>query len=87
MSTASSSLRTPDKKRAISEKEVERRRVQHFISLAEVCRRINKSRWWVRGERLAGRFPEPVKTGGFVESEIDDYMERLIAERDADTAA
>jgi prophage regulatory protein len=35
----------------------------------------------------AGRFPKPVKLGestnGWVESEIDQYIEDLIAERDA----
>ena len=105
MSSASSSHRTPDNKRPISEKEAARRERQRaeserqlaedagrraplrLISLTKVCQRINKSRWWVRGERLAGRFPEPVKTGDFVEHEIEAWIEARIAERDAGAAA
>ncbi len=62
-----------------------------FLSLAEVERRMNRSRWWIRGKINEGKFPRPVSSGGrrcdFVESEIEKHQLALIANRDADSEA
>lgn len=61
-----------------------------FLSFADVQKRINRSRWWIRGKINEGKFPRPVSSGGrrcdFVESEIEKYQLGLIASRDADAA-
>lgn len=86
MSTAVSSRRRP-----VSETELERRRQQRLLSQAEVCRRVGRSRWWIRENVLAGKFPRPVSTGTrsplWVDSEIDDYIDALVAQRDAAASA
>ncbi|RLP78263.1 AlpA family phage regulatory protein [Xanthobacter tagetidis] len=70
---------------------MERRPGQRLLSLAEVCERTGRSRWWVRAAVLEGRFPAPVSTGSrsprWVDSEIDGWIASLIAERDAQAGA
>jgi predicted DNA-binding transcriptional regulator AlpA len=57
-----------------------------LISLKEVERRTNRSRWWVNSETKAGRFPRPVVLHGrrisFVEAEIENWVRIQIARRD-----
>jgi prophage regulatory protein len=68
----------------------ERRGVQRLLSLVETCKRVGRSRWWVRDEVTAGRFPKPVSYGSravmFVEHEIDAWIEKLIEQRDRGAA-
>lgn len=48
-----------------------------FIPLKEVTRRYGRSRWWVRDQIRAGRFPLPVMLNdrpAFVESEIEQHQ-------------
>jgi prophage regulatory protein len=60
---------------------------QKLIPLKAAADRVGKSRWWLRQEWLAGRFPKPVIVGHrstmFLESEIDSWITAKIAERDA----
>jgi prophage regulatory protein len=61
-----------------------------LISLNEVCARTGRSRWWLRDEWTAGRFPKPLRLGqrtSFVESEIDSWIRLKIEERDQGRAA
>lgn len=57
-----------------------------LISLNEVERRVGRSRWWIREKILEKKFPAPVNQDSrrvnFVEHEIDEYIARLIEERD-----
>ena len=66
-------------------------RPARLISLADVCDRTGRSRWWVRSAVTEGRFPKPVSTGSrsprWIEHEVDDWIEGLIAERDASHGA
>jgi predicted DNA-binding transcriptional regulator AlpA len=58
-----------------------------FIPLREVERRVSKSRWWIREQITAGRFPLPVMLGdrpSWVESEIEGYQQNLIANRSSE---
>jgi predicted DNA-binding transcriptional regulator AlpA len=60
-----------------------------LIGLMTVCERVDHSRWWIEDEIKAGRFPKPVMRGRvtkFLESEIDAYIDRLVAARDAEAA-
>ncbi|MBV8848177.1 MAG: AlpA family phage regulatory protein [Methylobacteriaceae bacterium] len=63
---------------------------KRFVALPEVERRVNRSRWWIRNEINAGRFPKPVPINGrrieFVDQEIDRWMDEQIAKRDGTTA-
>lgn len=62
-----------------------------LITIKEVCERTGMGASFVHAEAAAGRFPKPVKLGAsksrraasrFVDSEISDWIERRIAERD-----
>lgn len=56
-----------------------------LISQAETARRVGRSRWWIRDEVSANRFPRPVKCGRntmFVEGEVEAWIKARIAERD-----
>ncbi|TAG46795.1 MAG: AlpA family phage regulatory protein [Betaproteobacteria bacterium] len=56
-----------------------------------MSKRVDKGRTAIYTEIAAGNFPRPVKTGkrsvAWVESEIDQYIEGLIAKRDAQFAS
>jgi prophage regulatory protein len=63
-----------------------------LITIKEVCSRTGMQTSFIHAEVAAGRFPKPVKLGAtksrraasrFVEGEVSDYIEQLIAERDA----
>jgi prophage regulatory protein len=58
-----------------------------LIPLAEVCSRTCRSRWWLRDEWLAGRFPRPVPVGYrstiFVEAEIEAWIQAMVSARDS----
>jgi predicted DNA-binding transcriptional regulator AlpA len=80
------SLPVSSRRRAVASDVPTTRR---FIPQRETCRRVGKSRWWLREEILAGRFPKPIIIGGrnmFVEDEIDTYIASLIARRDQQAA-
>lgn len=66
-------------------------RPARLLSLHDVCDRTGRSRWWVRGAILEGRFPKPVSTGSrsprWVEHEIEEWIEKLIQQRDATRGA
>ena len=57
-----------------------------LIPMSEVEKRVSRSRWWIRDEINAGRFPQPVEIAGrrvvFVAQEIDQWIAGLIAKRD-----
>lgn len=60
-----------------------------FIPLKEVTRRYGRSRWWVRDQIRAGRFPLPVMLNdrpAFVESEIEQHQQTLMAQRESELA-
>ena len=62
-----------------------------LISTKEACRRAgNRSRWWLRDEYLAGRFPPPVRVGRcafFVEAEVEQWLQARFAERPSNPSA
>jgi len=64
------------------------RRLIPYEALADKCIPYSKPHLW-RLEK-AGKFPKRVPTGpgryAYVESEIDNYIQTKIAERDAGTA-
>jgi prophage regulatory protein len=79
----------------MSEKELERRRSQSQRSKSQRIlsyqdlkdRGIKFSRQWIVHLMKEGKFPKTVMLGqghsvGFIESEIDAWIEKLIAERD-----
>ena len=55
-----------------------------LISIQEACRRSSLSRTSINKYRAAGLFPRPIKLGekrlAFVESEVDDWIEKRIAD-------
>lgn len=57
-----------------------------IIHLPEVCRRVGLARSTVWARISQGTFPEPVKLGpkrvGWVEAEIDAWIQARIDERD-----
>jgi prophage regulatory protein len=61
---------------------------KNLLPFEETSKRNGKGRTAIYEEMAEGTFPPPVKTGkrgvAWVESEIDDYIERLIATRDAE---
>jgi predicted DNA-binding transcriptional regulator AlpA len=65
-------------------------RPRRLIGFNETCRRVGRSRWWVRDAVAAGYFPKPVTYGNravmFVEHEIDGWIEGLIEQRDQGAA-
>jgi prophage regulatory protein len=58
-----------------------------IIRRSAVSKRTGKSRSTIYAEMAEGKFPRPVQIGpravGWVESEIEEYLAALIAERDA----
>lgn len=65
-----------------------------LITIKEVCERTGMGASFVHAEVAAGRFPKPVKLGAsksrraaarFVNSEISEYIEQCIAQRDEAT--
>jgi prophage regulatory protein len=63
-----------------------------LITIKEVCERTCSGPSFIYGEAAAGRFPKPIKIGAsksrraasrFVDSEVSDWIEQRIAERDA----
>jgi prophage regulatory protein len=52
---------------------------------------IKFSRQWIRELIKLGKFPKPINSGAattdFLESEVDEYLEALIAARDAATTS
>lgn len=65
---------------------VSRATPSRLISLADVCERIGRSRWWLRRALLEDRFPKPVSTGSrfplWIEAEIETWIASLAAARD-----
>ena len=66
-----------------------------LITIKEVCERTGMGPSFVYAEVAARRFPQPVKLGAsksrraasrFVESEVSDWIEQRIAERDKQSA-
>ena len=61
--------------------------VLRILRRPKVSDRTGKSRSTIYAEMAEGKFPRPVRIGpravGWVESEIDEYVAALIAERDA----
>ena len=61
--------------------------VQRILRRPQVLERTGDSRSTLYAKMAAGIFPRPVRIGpravGWVESEIDEYVMALIAERDA----
>jgi len=61
-----------------------------LISQREVMQRVPYGRTTIWKLIKQGRFPQPVKIGGnrvaFVDSEIDDWIEQQIAQRDGGQA-
>jgi prophage regulatory protein len=59
-----------------------------LLPFDELGDRVRMGRTKIYEEIAAGNFPRPVKTGkrgvAWVDSEIDDWIERRIAERDAE---
>jgi len=62
--------------------------MHNLLRLPEVTKRTGLSRSFVYAEIKDGRFPKPVKitkrTSAWIESEIDEWIERRIAERGSD---
>lgn len=60
---------------------------QSLIRIDEVQRRTGYSKAWLYRIINLNRFPKPVKIGSraiaFVESEVDEWIEQRISERDS----
>ena len=60
-----------------------------LIRLTEVLRRVGYGKAWVYKLIAQKRFPQPIKIGSraiaFVESEIDDWINKRIAESRGET--
>jgi prophage regulatory protein len=64
-----------------------------LIRINKVIDRTGRSKGWIYGAYPEGRFPKPVRLGpgprdgvGWVEQEVDDWIEERIAERDRGAA-
>jgi prophage regulatory protein len=68
--------------------ELERRKSPKILSYEDLkARGIKFSRQWIVHLMKEGKFPRTVMLGqghsvGFIESEVDEWIEKLIAERD-----
>lgn len=57
-----------------------------LLRIPEVCARVRRGKSTIYSEIKRGVFPAPLKQGGgnyWLETEIDAYLERLVAERSA----
>ena len=76
----------------LSDRERERRRRKRVLSYDDLKKEkgIRFSRQWILALIKQGKFPRSVKIGeasiGLIETEIDDWIESLIQERDASHA-
>jgi prophage regulatory protein len=64
-----------------------------ILKLADVAQKIGQRKTWIYDMVQAGRFPAPIKlagserAGGWVESEIDEYIAAAVRERDGNREA
>ena len=73
-----------------SDRESARRNRQRVLSYSDLQteKGVRFSRQWIRKLVKQGKFPKPVKIGeasiGFIETEVDAWIEGLIAQRDGE---
>jgi prophage regulatory protein len=81
--------RERERKNAKRRKRAERR-ARRILRLPEVEQRTGKKHASIYADIAKGLFPAPIPLGpravGWLEDEIDDWLEERIAERDSDTA-
>lgn len=74
----------------MSAKTLRRERERRVLRLPEVEQRTGLGRSWIYDAVARGRFPRPIAIGkraaGWLEHEVDAWLDERIAERDAGTA-